>query len=279
MSTLASLALPDGGGWLETGASTVRLRRVAKRYGARQVLTDFDFEVERGSFVAVVGRSGCGKSTLLRLLAGLDAADRGALTVDDAAPGSGATRMVFPEARLLPWKTVLQNVLLGLPAWQRDDARDALADVGLADRAHAWPAQLSSGQRQRVALARALVHRPRLLLLDEPFGALDAVTRIDLQTLIERLWRAHGFTAVLATHDVQTAAALADRVVLIDGGRIAFDRRVPFARPRARGDAAFAAFEDAVLQRVLSSATPDAASSRDAAAAPAFDAGRLRWAR
>src|SRR2546421_349708 len=144
------------------------------------------------------------------------------------------------------------NTGLGRPgAGGRRRACEALERVGLADRAGAWPAVLSGGQRQRVALARALVHRPRLLLLDEPLGALDALTRIEMQRLIESLWRRHRFTALLVTHDVSEAIALADRVVLIEDHRIALDERVALGRPRSRGQAAFAALEDRVLQRVL----------------------------
>jgi sulfonate transport system ATP-binding protein len=158
---------------------------------------------------------------------------------------------MFQDARLLPWKTVLQNVMLGLPRSSRDEARAVLAEVGLSEREGDWPAQLSGGQRQRVALARALVHRPDLLLLDEPLGALDALTRIDMHALIERLWREHRFTALLVTHDVQEALALGDRIVLIEEGRIAFDAAIGLARPRSRATPAFAALEEQVLRRVM----------------------------
>jgi sulfonate transport system ATP-binding protein len=154
-----------------------------------------------GEFVAIVGRSGCGKSTLLRAIAGLETADEG------SRGGQGqyraSIRIMFQEARLLPWKSVLENVALGLPR-SLNAAAATLATVGLAERADDWPAELSGGQRQRVALARAL-HEPQLLLLDEPLGALDALTRIEMQQLIESLWLARGFTAVLVTHDVQEA--------------------------------------------------------------------------
>ncbi len=234
------------------GGASVAIQGLAKRYGERPVLSGIDLRLAAGEFVAVVGRSGCGKSTLLRLLAGLERADTGTIRVDgDAgAAHAGTTRMMFQDARLLPWKRVADNVALGLHRRARARALEALDQVGLADRANDWPAVLSGGQRQRVALARALVHAPRLLLLDEPLGALDALTRIEMHRLIESLWRKHGFTALLVTHDVAEAVALADRVVLVDGHRIAHDERVALPRPRRRGPA-FDAIEGRVLSRVL----------------------------
>jgi sulfonate transport system ATP-binding protein len=231
----------------------VEVSQVAKTYGRIGVLCELDLAITPGEFVAIVGRSGCGKSTLLRLLAGLEPATSGEIEVDGRARrGMGEdTRVMFQDARLLPWRTVIQNVGLGLPGDWRPRARQALADVGLIERADDWPAVLSGGQRQRVALARALVHAPRLLLLDEPLGALDALTRIEMQTLIERLWRNYGFTALLVTHDVAEGIALADRVILIEGGRIGLDQPIELERPRQRGDAGFAALEGRVLQRVL----------------------------
>ncbi len=236
-----------------TGGIALHVRQVVKQYNGREVLHGIDLDVTPGEFVAIVGRSGCGKSTLLRLVAGLEPADAGAVLLDrqQGRTLQDSIRVMFQDARLLPWKRVLDNVALGLPRERRGDAEAVLAQVGLADRAGEWPARLSGGQRQRVALARALVHHPRLLLLDEPLGALDALTRIDMQALIESLWRRLGFTALLVTHDVSEAIALADRVVLIEDGRIALDQRVPLDRPRQRGSAAFAQLEDAVLRRVM----------------------------
>jgi sulfonate transport system ATP-binding protein len=235
------------------GGVSLRAQSLTKRYASRNVLKQVQLQVEPGEFVAIVGRSGCGKSTLLRLVAGLEAASDGQLTIGEDAGGSirANTRIMFQDARLLPWKRVVDNVALGLPAGRRADAQRLLAQVGLQERAQDWPAHLSGGQRQRVALARALVHQPDLLLLDEPLGALDALTRIEMHALIENLWLRHGFTALLVTHDVQEAVALADRVVLIEDGAIALDERVDLPRPRHRGDPRFAALEEHILNRVL----------------------------
>jgi sulfonate transport system ATP-binding protein len=232
----------------------VQARGLVKSFGDRRVLDGVDLHIAPGEFVAIVGRSGCGKSTLLRLVAALDGTSAGTLTLDGEplSRHRDDIRIMFQDARLLPWKRVIDNIALGLPG---PDAQarslQALAHVGLADRAHDWPSVLSGGQRQRVALARALVHRPRLLLLDEPLGALDALTRIEMQRLIESLWKEHGFTALLVTHDVSEAVALADRIVLIDEQAVALDEAVALPRPRSRGHAGFAALEERVLQRVL----------------------------
>lgn len=236
-----------------SGGVRLELQRLSKSFGRRQVLRHTELVVEPGEFVAIVGRSGCGKSTLLRLVAGLEQATEGSLRIagSEADGLREDTRIMFQDARLLPWRRVWDNVALGLPRAHHGRAREVLEQVGLGDRAGDWPARLSGGQRQRVALARALVHNPRLLLLDEPLGALDALTRIEMHQLIENLWRRHGFTALLVTHDVQEAVALADRVILIEEGRIALDERVPLARPRSQGDPAFAALEQRILDRVL----------------------------
>jgi sulfonate transport system ATP-binding protein len=230
------------------------VRKLKKAFGNREVLRDIDLHIPAGQFVAVVGRSGCGKSTLLRLLAGLDKPTQGQLLAGSAplADARGDTRLMFQEARLLPWKKVIDNVGLGLTGDWRAQALEALEAVGLAERANEWPAALSGGQKQRVALARALIHKPRLLLLDEPLGALDALTRIEMQQLIETLWRKHGFTVLLVTHDVSEAVAVADRVILIEEGRIGLDLVVDLPRPRARGSHRLAALETEVLNRVLS---------------------------
>ena len=267
-------------------AGTADLRSVgidiaglSKRYAQRVVLDGLGLHIPAGQFVAIVGRSGCGKSTLLRLVAGLESASAGRVEFErDAGAAVPDIRIMFQEARLLPWKRVLDNVALGLPKDKQGDARRALEQVGLAERARDWPAVLSGGQRQRVALARALVHEPQLLLLDEPLGALDALTRIEMQQLIEAVWRARGFTGLLVTHDVDEAVALADRVVLIEDGRIVLDVPVDLPRPRQRGSAAFAALVERVLRRVLQQ--PDAVAAlapapREAPRHPAMFEGRF----
>ena len=262
------------------GGVRLQARNLSKRYGARDVLQGTQLDIAPGEFIAIVGRSGCGKSTLLRLVAGLEAATGGSLAVDGQTIDglNDDTRIMFQEARLLPWRRVLDNVMLGLPDTSRPRGEEVLAQVGLAERAREWPARLSGGQRQRVSLARALVHRPRLLLLDEPLGALDALTRIEMHRLIEGLWQRHRFTALLVTHDVQEAVALADRVILIEDGRIALDQRIELARPRSQGDPAFAAIEKRILDRVLQK--PDAGDAPQASDHlwPTPAAHGLRWA-
>lgn len=232
---------------------SVSINDVSIALGGRTVLEHFDIEIPAGEFVAIVGRSGCGKSTLLRSIVGLETPQAGGIALGAATACSRKpdVRFMFQDSRLLPWKRILSNVSLGLDASRLTDAQNVLAQVGLAERANEWPATLSGGQRQRVALARALVHNPSLLLLDEPLGALDALTRIEMQQLIEEVWRSHGFTALLVTHDVSEAITLADRVILIEAGRVALDEDVHLPRPRTRGSARFAALEERILARVL----------------------------
>lgn len=235
---------------------SITARSLAKSFGAKQVLRGLDLRVSAGQFVAVVGRSGCGKSTLLRLLAGLDQPDAGRISFGDwpAAEARGVARVMFQEPRLLPWASVLANVEVGLGRARGSGRRlalDALASVGLADRVGDWPSALSGGQRQRVALARALVSRPRFLALDEPLGALDALTRIEMQHLLEAAWRRERFTAILVTHDVTEAVALADRIVLLEDGAVALDVAINLPRPRSRGAAEFGTIVDRILGRLL----------------------------
>jgi sulfonate transport system ATP-binding protein len=203
----------------------IEFSAVSKAYGEREVLKTVDLKIGAGEFVAVVGRSGGGKSTLLRLIAGLEPPSMGAVAIGNRPVSGlqGSTRVMFQDARLLPWQSVIGNVGIARgPNWRRH-ALDALAAVGLADRANDWPRILSGGQRQRVALARALVSMPSVLLLDEPFGALDAMTRIEMHRLLEGLWRDYGFTAVLITHDVPEALSLGDRILALREGGIALD--------------------------------------------------------
>ena len=232
---------------------SVAIKSVSIAFDGRTVLENFDIEISAGEFVAVVGRSGCGKSTLLRSVVGLETPQSGTIALGEVAAigGKPDVRVMFQDSRLLPWRRILPNVMLGLEPALIPQARKVLAQVGLAERANDWPATLSGGQRQRVALARALVHDPNLLLLDEPLGSLDALTRIEMQQLIEDVWRSRGFTAMLVTHDVAEAISLADRVILIEGGRVALDEVVNLPRPRTRGSARFAALEERILGRVL----------------------------
>ena len=217
-------------------------------------------------FVAIVGRSGCGKITLLRLIAGLDMPDGGS---DRWSIAGGATRrLMFQEPRLLPWQRVAANVAVGLTHARERAARqreDVLAQVGLAGRDHDWPGVLSGGQKQRVALARALASHPRLLACDEPLGALDALTRIEMQGLIEDVWQAKGFTAIIVTHDVTEAVALADRILLLEGGVVAMDVPVDLPRPRRRGDAHAAVAAGGRLRLSRVAATPAVPGSPTAA--------------
>ena len=221
--------------------SAVRATTITRRYGERTVLAGLDLEIERGEFVALLGKSGCGKTTLLRALAGLDPVDGGTLEVPDRHT------VVFQEHRLLPWWRVWRNVAIGLPrATARARAQSALEEVGLDKHADAWPVTLSGGEAQRVALARALVREPELLLLDEPFAALDALTRLRMHGLVRDLTTRHRPAVLLVTHDVDEAILLADRVVTMRGGRLADEHRVA-SEARDRGSAPFAALRHALL--------------------------------
>lgn len=211
-------------------ATVARLDGLTRSFNGRQVLRQIDLEIESGEIVALIGRSGSGKSTILRILAGLDRGYQGGLTVTrDVA-------VAFQDARLLDWKRVRENVALGLR--DNDDPRataaSALQEVGLGEHLDAWPLTLSGGEAQRVSLARALVRNPQLLLLDEPFGALDALTRITMHQLVLDLWRHHQPAVLLVTHDVDEALALADRVIVLANGLIAHHEPIELERPRER---------------------------------------------
>ncbi|MDO9711470.1 ABC transporter ATP-binding protein [Paracraurococcus lichenis] len=224
--------------------SALRLRDLRRSFGQREVLGGITLDIPAGQFVALIGRSGSGKSTLLRAIAGLD----------DGVAGSGrleapARRSVlFQDSRLLPWETVLGNVTLGLSGpGARQRGLAALADVGLEGRAGAWPGALSGGEQQRVALARSLVRQPALLLADEPFGALDALTRLRMHALLFRLVERHRPTVLLVTHDVEEALVLAQRVLVLDAGEVALDLPVPLSHPRRRSDPRFEDLRHALL--------------------------------
>jgi sulfonate transport system ATP-binding protein len=247
---------PAGAFWTaEKQGAGLRLffRDVSRAFGSIEVLKGFTLDIPSGQFVAIVGRSGGGKTTLLRLAAGLDRPTAGEVLVGGAAVHGlqPSVRLLFQDARLLPWETVIKNVGIARGKDWKRTAGAALADVGLAGRENDWPAVLSGGQRQRVALARALVSRPGILLLDEPFGALDALTRLEMHELAERIWLEHKFTTVLITHDVAEAVALADRVLVLREGRIALDIPITLARPRrAHVDPRSAEIQARILKEV-----------------------------
>jgi sulfonate transport system ATP-binding protein len=220
----------------------VRASGVRRAFGEREVLRGIDLDVRPNEFVALLGRSGSGKTTLLRGLAGLDADVEGDLLVP------ARRSVVFQDARLLPWASVLDNVVLGLDGpGARDLGREALAEVGLSDHADAWPKTLSGGEAQRAALARALVREPDLLLLDEPFGALDALTRIRMHGLLQELCARHRPAVLLITHDVDEALLLADRIVVLGDGALSLDVDVDLASPRLRSEPGFQALRRRLL--------------------------------
>jgi len=223
----------------------VRVRNLVRRFTLKGVLNGLDLDIQRGEFVALLGRSGSGKTTVLRALAGLDREAVGSGEIETPERLS----VIFQDARLLPWKRVLDNVILGLSGPDAvSRARRALEEVELAGREDAWPSELSGGQQQRVALARALVHEPELLLADEPFGALDALTRLRMHGLMRRLSERHRPAVLLVTHDVDEAIALADRLIVLDDGRIAAEIEVDLPRGERAGGPAHAALRARLLK-------------------------------
>jgi sulfonate transport system ATP-binding protein len=235
-------AVRDSRGRRRDGA--VHIRNLVRSFDGRAVVDRISLDIAAGEFVALIGKSGSGKSTLLRALA----------NIDDSVAGSGAMHVpdnrsvLFQDSRLLPWENVLQNITIGLrTADARERGLAVLADVGLAGRENAWPNALSGGEQQRVALARSLVRDPSLLLADEPFGALDALTRIKMHELLFRLVEVHQPTVLLVTHDVDEALLLADRVLVMDAGRIIVDRRVDLPHPRGKSSEAFEALRAELL--------------------------------
>jgi len=236
-------ALPISPGTLRSEeGEAVSVRNLTRSFGGPAVLDQLSFSIAPGEFVALLGRSGSGKSTLLRTLAGLDPAPPETLTVPSAHA------VVFQEPRLLPWKRVWKNVALGLRVPDaKAKALAALAEVELQHRVDAWPLTLSGGEAQRAALARALVREPKLLLLDEPFASLDALTRMRMQSLVASLWQAHKPAVLLVTHDVDEALLLADRVLVLIEGKIGIDTAIKLDRPRHASDPGFSRLRTQLL--------------------------------
>ena len=234
-------------------AALLELSNVQKAYGHHEVLDSLNFKVQRGEFIAIVGKSGCGKSTLLRLIAGLERTTDGHVQMNGKSVSKqmDQIKIMFQDGRLLPWKNVLANVNLGLKKSEWHKGEELLNQVGLAERADAFPNVLSGGQRQRVALARALVHEPELLLLDEPLGALDALTRIEMHQLVETLWQEKKFTAILVTHDVEEAVALSNRVIIIEDGRIGLVQSISLPYPRERDHPVFVRTVNKIRNHIL----------------------------
>jgi sulfonate transport system ATP-binding protein len=238
-----ALAAPAAG-TPAAGTPAAKITNLSRRFGDRRVLNSLDLTIAPGEFVALIGRSGSGKSTLLRALAGLD-------DHDDEIQIDGTVGIAFQDPRLLPWRRVLDNVSLGLRvANARAAAAEALAEVGLADHQGEWPVTLSGGEAQRASLARALVRDPALLLLDEPFGALDALTRMAMHRLVLGLWQRHHPAILLVTHDVDEALALADRVLVLGDGQISHQSRIDLDRPRDRDNPQLTALRNRLLDEL-----------------------------
>lgn len=237
----------------------LQLYNVRKAYRDQKVLKNVNLSVRKGEFVAIVGKSGCGKSTLLRIIAGLETVT-GGMVRQDKIPLAGINRhacIMFQNGRLLPWKIVIDNVGIGLKGDWKKEAMGTLKRVGLEDYAGRYPSALSGGQKQRVALARALIHQPDLLLLDEPLGALDALTRMQMQGLIESVWEKNHLSSILVTHDVEEAVRLADRVILLADGKIELDMPIDLPRPRKRSNPLFSRYVEELLAQILNTRQHD----------------------
>lgn len=223
----------------------VDVQGLSRRFASGpRVLDHLNLSIAPGEFVALLGHSGSGKSTLLRTLAGLDPVTEGrVLRPEEIA-------VVFQESRLLPWKKVWQNISLGLENATREKALPVLEEVGLGHRVDAWPLTLSGGEAQRAALARALIREPQFLMLDEPFAALDALTRLRMQELVFALWQRHKAAVLLVTHDVDEALLLADRAVVLDAGRIKAELPISLPRPRRHADPEFEKLRSTLLKHL-----------------------------
>lgn len=259
---------------MATGAAKIAIENLRQSYGALTVIDTFNLTVADGEFVAIVGPSGCGKSTLLRMISGLATPSAGRITIDnlEVIEPNPKHNLVFQDHALYPWRTVFDNVALGLEIQQQSAAairarvEPLLALVGLENFATYYPHQLSGGMRQRAALIRVLAVDPDVMLLDEPFGALDAMTRLVLQEELLRLWEHSGKTVVLVTHDVEEALFLADRVVVMSAlpGRIREIIDVPGRQPRDRGSADLAQLKRHILGILgLESVTKRASAVKD----------------
>lgn len=240
---------------MQQKSMTIQMTDVKKSFNHIDVLKQINLTINKGEFVVIVGKSGCGKSTLLRILAGLETYEAGSVTLDERnIKGlNGKSRMMFQDARLLPWLTVEENVAIGIKKdhnW-KEKTDWALEQVGLFSRKNEWPSVLSGGQQQRVSLARALATNPSLLFLDEPLGALDALTRYEMQALIESVWEREQFTTVLVTHDVTEAVLLADRVILIEEGFISTELPIDLARPRNPAHPEFIKLQNKLLNQLV----------------------------
>lgn len=245
-----------------TGAPVIVAKNLVRGFDGRAVLRGVDLTIRRGEFVALLGRSGSGKSTLLRAIAALD----------DGVPGSGVLEVdprravVFQDSRLLPWARVLDNVILGLRgADAKAVGHDLLREVGLGGREEAWPKELSGGQQQRVSLARSLVREPAVLLADEPFGALDALTKLKMHDLLRALVARHRPGVLLITHDVDEAIALADRILVLDHGILSIDLTLDAETGRRPGETGFAELRGRLLD-ALGVEQPTRAANAPAAA-------------